>query len=89
MVTTITISNDGPISWSTDWESLIKQEIEQRFAHAHVAQTYSYLIRLGYQDWATLNPLIIARYGKSGFKRIKELAWKRVEADNAESNHGT
>jgi hypothetical protein len=79
VTTTITLNTDGSASWSTDWEALIKQEIDAKLDHAHVAQTYSYLIRSGYQQWTTLNPLIIARYGKAGFQRIKALAWQRIE----------
>lgn len=81
MVTTITLGEDGTVQWSTDWEALIKQEIEQKLAHEHIAQTYGYLTRSGYQQWESLNTLIIARYGKSGFRRIKELAWKRIEGE--------
>lgn len=78
---TITLNDDGSASWSTNWEALIKREIEAKLAHEHIAQTYSYLIRSGYQQWATLNPLIIARYRKTGFVRIKTLAWKRTNVE--------
>jgi hypothetical protein len=80
-ITTITFNDGGTAAWSTDWEALIKHEAEQKLAHEHVAQTYSYLIRSDYQQWELLNKIITARYGKSGFRRIKELAWKRIESE--------
>lgn len=91
MITTITFNADGSALWSTDWEALIKQEIEQKLDHEHVAQTYSYLIRSGYRQWVTLNPLIIKAYGKRGFMRIKGLAWERIDADKKRGggNYGT
>lgn len=81
-VTTINLKNDDTVTWSTDWESLIYQEIETKLAQPHIAQTYSYLIRSGFQKWGELNAAIAARYGKKGLLRIKTLAWKRIDGES-------
>lgn len=78
MTTTITLNDDDTVSWSTDWEALIYQEIETKLAHADIAQTYGYLICSGFQKWGELNPVIVARYGKTGLQKIKILAWKGI-----------
>lgn len=80
---TITLNDDHKIV-DCDFAQWIMNEIgDKAFTRADVAKTYAILIQKGHQDWRPINEAILKRWSRSGFKWIKEQAWKFVNAETA------
>ena len=58
---------------------ILKEIDEYRMPQKVVAATYGLIQLLGQSsevDWPVVNAAIVARWSKSGLKRVKEMAWK-------------
>lgn len=65
-------------------ESVIENEIAQKCTQKQIAQTYALALRSSWPtDWKRVGEAIIKRWSKSGFKRIKEMAWSGKCFDDA------
>jgi hypothetical protein len=62
-------------------QSLIKKIKNPQWQQADIAKEYSaaiqeYVINGQDLNWPVINRAIVDRWGRSGLKRVKEMAWK-------------
>lgn len=68
------------MSVQVDWEAVLRQDLaDPKMGRIDIAQDYRYLISINDPgtDWAGINQAIIARFGITGFRVIKDRAWSK------------
>lgn len=78
---TLTLNSTGGIA-DVDFVQWIMNEIEdKKMTRKDVAQTYAILIQKGHKEFLSINEAILRRWSPSGFRWIKEQAWKINKAE--------